>query len=185
MKSRVLVLSIAPALLLMFWVLRDLAVNGDVEFSKSSEVMTSDISQYYPEGRLGEVENSDNLIWQPVQSEPIYFDVRLPRLLNNISINILAKGELENVKVGIRRNGENNEWNYELKEPNIINKDGETYLTQTFDLSNATVDSGKVRFIISAPNVSKLELSNIQVSISGNKFTWNYALNAIKQRLSL
>lgn len=186
MWQRVLLISVIPAIVLVAWAWQDLSPSGAVSFHKKSTSMTKNISQFYPEGRLGESSIYSDFEVQPVQGEPIYFDVRLPRVLQEIEVKITAIGDTEGLVIGLRQPPSPSQpWRYSLKQPTITNFGEYKIISQTFPLTDSYVEDGKVRFLLSVPTGNEVSIGNIEVNIVGESLHWQDFVTAIKHRLPI
>lgn len=186
MLKRVLLLSIIPLVLLSFWVWQDLAPSGYVSFEKTSALRTPQISQFYPEGRLGEPMQVGEIEYQPVLGEPIYFDVRLPRVLDTIEVKIFVTGDVNDVTIGLRQPPTATEpWRYILTKPNIDDKGNVKVISQKFELSQSYVENGKVRFLFAIPEGANIALGKVEVEIKGAPLSVSVLQEAIKRRIKI
>lgn len=186
MLKRVFLLSIIPLALLSVWIWQDLAPSGFVRFEKNSVEETPQISQFYPEGRLGDAVQVGDIQYQRVLGEPIYFDVRLPRVLDTIEVKILATGEIDGVVLGLRQPPTTAEpWRYILTKPNLNVEKDVKVINQQFELSQSYIEKGKVRFLLAIPEGANIELGRVEVEIKGEPLSLSVFWEAIKRRIKI
>ena len=186
MWRRVLILSIVPAIFVMIVVTKDVQPDGHVTFVRSAADLQRDISEYYPQGRLGEVEYDGAMQMQQVLDEPVYFDVRLPRGMDKMNVRIHTTGDVSGVRMGLRRvPTDNSEWNYDVQVPDKVADGRYVLLTQEWDLREAMVVEGKVRVLVSVPAGADVALGNVVVDLVGQPMGIGEAVVKIINRLGL
>jgi len=112
--ARALILFV-PLILFSWLIYRDLVVSGVLEaeydFSKPSPF----ISYLRPQNRLGEILIDETAgTFQRIQSEPIYFDVRLPRNFSKAIVSLTYKNLDQNI-IELGAMVDENLWQFDLK----------------------------------------------------------------------
>jgi hypothetical protein len=186
MWHRILLFSIIPFGILFVWIWQDVSPAGEAVYYRETANMTARISQYYPEGRLSEPVIVNNSEYQKVLGEPIYFDVRIPRVMDEIKVNVSAIGDIKDLKIGLRLPPSiTQEWRYKIEQPTIIDLPDTNIVTHTFNLTESYVEKGKVRFILSIPQGQEIFLGKLEVFVSGDDLTISDIMKSIKQRLRI
>lgn len=160
-------------LTLMFW--SDLAPSGTKFIISDLANYSPDISRIYPEGRLKAPERVDGGWRQEVLAEPIYFDVKLPRRLNQAEVYLWYKKEGAPPKVGVRV-GSQGAWQYNIVSLNMLAPENDWLVGKAdFSLDNVAPYNHQIRFIISAPDINAASapfiLHHIEVHLKGEHLT--------------
>jgi|GEM_PF-1164804 len=152
---------IVPFILLVLFAYQDIAPTGIFETTYNLNGYHPFVSKLYPKGRLSFTEKSLNTGYeQKILAEPVYFDVRIPRALDVVTLKIWYKGDSDNLNIGLRLPPapDQQNWRYELKKFSsvIVVADGWQVGEVQFDFKKADIQKNKIRFMLSLPSVQNL-----------------------------
>lgn len=186
MWRRVLILSIVPAIFLAVTIVRDVQTDGRVTFVRGAGELQRDVSEYYPQGRLGDAEYDGAMWMQKVLDEPVYFDVRLPRAMESITVRVHTTGDISGVKMGLRRlPTDTGEWNYDVQVPDSEVDGRYVVLTEEWLLHDALVENGKVRVLVSVPAGAEISLGTASIDLVGQRMGLVEVVKKIVSRFAI
>lgn len=121
-----------------------------------------------PEERLSAAHQENSLAWQEMIFEPIYFNLRLPRVLKKAEIYIKYKAPVgRDLKIGILTNATG--WPYDVKDFETIlpTPDGWQIGIATFDLTSFERQRNQYRIILASSGLNesgqRIQLGGIRV----------------------
>lgn len=152
---------------------RDLAPSGQFIAVNDLKHYYPYVSPLYPVGRLGEPVKDGNLWKRQVKAEPVYFDVRLPRRMNEAKVSMLYATNGPSPRLGLKI-GKGTAWQYDIQSLSIgSDSSNGTFGEAIFSLTHAAIENGRLRFIISAPAINEpkavLEIKRIEIKLTGEK----------------
>jgi len=162
-------------LLILFLIVRDMALNGQLEFKTNLQEYTPRISSLGPERRI---EIKENII---VNEEPVYFDVYLPRDFDKIHLEFEYQNKNPEIKIGAMVNDQD----MELKPLENFVSEGFVINSVEFDSLANYVNNGKIRFVISIPEIIEpVEIKGLKIKMIRSAIWQENALENIKNYLT-
>jgi len=143
-------------LLVIFLIVQDMALTGQLEFKTNLKDYTPRISSLGPPRRI---EINKNVI---IKEEPVYFDVYLPRDFDKIILEFELQNKNPQIKIGALINDQD----MELK--HLDDQPGEGFIKKSveFDSLARFLKKGKIRFAVSVPELTKpVEIKNLTVKM--------------------
>lgn len=174
-------LSIAAVALLaglcLFAVVVGLAPRGAAIYRTNLLKPSANFSDVYPRGRVAVTATGVELL-----AEPVYVDVRVPRSMDAVAV-CLTGIQRAAITLGIRRQG--GAWNYETV-PYVVPQKEDEQCFQTFSMSTAVLEDGRLRLLISAPvTAGKIELTNATVHFTGQPLSLALVLHKLNTTLTV
>jgi len=162
-------LVLTPVAVVAWLIWRDFAPNGQLFVANDLKHYHPYISSLYPLGRLGEPVAIEGVWKRQVNAEPVYFDVRLPRRMEQARVRLLYQTNGPSPRLGLKI-GQIGNWSYDLQSLSTISMaDNWTAGEVIFRLAGAAVEDGSLRFMISAPTVNDqgimLEVRRVEVTL--------------------
>ena len=105
---------LAPVAMAAWLIWRDLAPRGQLVAVYDLKHYQPNISPLYPVGRLGEPVAAGGAWKRQVNAEPVYFDVRLPRSMEQARVRLLYQTNGPSPRLGLKI-GQTNNWSYDLQ----------------------------------------------------------------------
>ena len=163
---------LAPVAMAAWLIWRDLAPRGQLVAVYDLKHYQPNISPLYPVGRLGEPVAAGGAWKRQVKAEPVYFDVRLPRSMEQARVRLLYETNGPSPRLGLKI-GQTNNWSYDLQSLSTVSAaDNLTAGEVVFGLTGAAVENRRMRFMISAPAVNNqgiiLEIGRVEVTLIGH-----------------
>ena len=160
-----------PFLIVVLAVYQDINPSGMRSFSAHIGTPAAMISALFPEQRLDAVSRSAG---QRIREQPVYFTVRYPHRYDTARVRVnLSSDHTVSWRIGIAVQGAS-DWSYRYATPDQLG-------SAAFDLTNAQVSDGALRFIIATPDnlaMSKVQIQDIAVVLSRESL-----LNTLWRRL--
>lgn len=179
-----------PVVVAAWLIWRDLAPNGQRVVFSDLKHYHPYISSLYPLGRLSEPLVVGDGWKRQVRAEPVYFDVRLPRSMEQAKVRLMYQTSgLEDLRLGLKV-GPTGAWRYDLKSFSEISYDGASRWRMgeaVFNLTAAATEDHQLRFMISAPSLKKggstLEIKSLEVLLSGKPLVAGDIFRLIKRQI--
>lgn len=162
-----------PVAVAAWLIWRDLAPNGQSVVVSDLKHYHPYISSLYPLGRLGEPVAIGGEWKRQVNGEPVYFDVHLPRSMEQARVRLLYQTNGPSPRLGLKT-GQGTAWLYDIQSLSIgSDSSNGTFGEAVFNLTHAAIENGRLRFIISAPAINEpeavLEIKRIEIKLTGEK----------------
>lgn len=149
-----------------YFLQKDLVLSNRLELKSDFSKKNPMFSVLFPEQRL--IKNSDGFI---INESPVYFDLRSPIKFDNAKITIEFQNP-ESTDILLSVQTDQGDWifeNYFLykndeKTNDFIKKD------VLIDLKNAKIQNGNLKFMISVPEISKIQKKPIIKSINADLY---------------
>ncbi len=112
-----IIIIITPFILLGYLINKDLVRSGVIKFIYNFSHDSPVITNLFPANRMSAINKvkDNDLYWQSITEEPVYFKTRLPQTFNKAEVEITYQNsDLPLIQIGLNNQGEN-EWNYEFK----------------------------------------------------------------------
>ena len=111
------ILIIAVIGLLVWLFIQNLAISGHLEVAKDFCQSSNFISDFYPKVRVGEIETENNVCFQRIIVEPVYFKVKVPRTFNQVKVKIVYQNEKQPLfQLGIlKKRTLITDWQFQIK----------------------------------------------------------------------
>ncbi len=157
----------------------DLAPSGHLALSYGLNGYNAWISKIFPEGRLSAPTPTSDGFAQTVMAEPIYFTIRLPRHLDSVRVKVWYQvSNLTSLHLGLNTVASvpGGVWQYDLRDVSATSATDGSWqvMDQTFSLDRAATQQSKIRFIISAPDITSggtLTIHRIDAELNGEPLT--------------
>jgi len=169
-----IIIIILTILVLLFFLSQDLAWSGKLEFKTDFKKFTPFISILKPQDRVVIYDVAS------IQQEPVWFDIYLPRDFGIAKLDFTYKNDYNyKIEVGPKIYEDNNP--LQILDETGASVSANTFKTKSleFDLKNLPIRYGRLRFMISAPELvdkSKgIEIKELKVSLS-RKSLWQEGL---------
>ncbi len=143
-----IIIAILTVLVVIFFLCQDLVINGQLEFKTDFKKFTPFVSIL----KLQESAELKDLVY--IKKQPIWFDIYMPRDFDKIRLEFIFKNDYNyKIEVGPKIYEENNP----LEILDDGQDGGDTIKTKSleFDLQKLPVSKGKLRFMLSIPDLDE------------------------------
>lgn len=180
MRKKIAIWLIIFSLFTGWLIVQDLALDGQLNLLRLAGNSHSQISHFYPAGRIN-FDYQDGYAVERLVAEPVYVDVRVPRLMKAATVKISYLGQPQNVRIGVRLPSTNSDaWRYRFGD---VVLDNATQTLQTnLDLEGALVERGRLRLIVASQHPETIAITKVQIEFSGEPLTLDLIMSRLAKR---
>lgn len=184
------VILIAIPVVFLGWLLsKDLVVSGKLEATYDFKSASPFIMPLAPKARVSEIKTENGVYYQSMFDDPIYFDVRLPRPFQKITLWIKYRPDAgQAVRLAVF--SDKDQWKFEVKDFSEVQDlpDGWKLGRAEFDLSGKKFAWQKYQMMISLPGIRgsgrEVDVSEIRVLAEREALTLSNFWSRLKSKLS-
>ncbi len=169
---------------LMWFTAADLMVSGQLQDSYSFRHRSPHILPLAPKARIGDITQQNGVTYTPLIDDPTYFDIRLPRPVETITLWVTVRAE-PSTDIGIAAFYNKDAWQYDRQTVTDWQQldDGWQRGRVTFDMTDKRFAWQKYQFMISIPQLKNsdavVDIAQIELLVQRPPLTWQRVVNRL------